>query len=121
MTDEKRCEPPPEWRGKDRLVCWLQRSDNEQMLAIWRTGPVHSWNIFGSDSECLPDGWLAEEGWRYLAPVTPPSTVAALVAALEAALSAGEALEERTGVQVKGLVWPNARAALSLYRGEGKR
>lgn len=83
MTDKKRCEPPEELRDKDRLVCWLRRSDDEQMLAIWRTGPVPFWNIFDSDSEYLPDGWLAFEGWRFYTTVTTPATVAVLVEALE--------------------------------------
>ncbi len=120
MVDKKRCEPPEHLRDKDRLVCWLRRSDDEQMLAIWRTGPVPFWNIFDSDSECLPDGWLAFEGWRFYTTVTTPDTVAALVEALEG-LKRWHLNEEaiyRMGLHPAPAkaAYEAARAALAAYR-----
>lgn len=128
MTDKKRCEPPEELRDKDRLVCWLRRSDDEQMLAIWRTGPVPFWNIFDSDSEYLPDGWLAFEGWRFYTTVTTPDTVAALVEALEWMIANDDTNEGDTPLPEHGnRTWNEineywidglnkARAVLALYR-----
>ena len=120
MTDEKRCEPPEHLRGKDRLVCWLRRSDDEQMLAIWRTGPVPFWNIFDSDSEYLPDGWLAFEGWRFYTTVTTPDTVAALVEALEGLMRwhLNEEAIRRMGLHPAPAkaAYEAARAALAAYR-----
>lgn len=133
MTDEKRCEPQGLLRDKDRLVCWLRRSDDEQMLAIWRTGPVPFWNIFGSDSECLPDGWLAEEGWRFYTTVTAPDTVAKMAEALEWMIANDDTNEGDTPIpEIGGQTWDEfnsywinglnrARAALALYRGEAGR
>lgn len=120
MTDKKRCEPPEELRDKDQLVCWLRRSDDEQMLAIWRTGPVPFWNIFDSDSECLPDGWLAFEGWRFYTTVTTPDTVAALVEALEGLMRwhLNEEAIRRMGLHPAPAkaAYEAARAALAAYR-----
>lgn len=120
MTDKKRCEPPEELRDKDRLVCWLRRSDDEQMLAIWRTGPVPFWNIFDSDSEYLPDGWLAFEGWRFYTTVTTPDTVAALVEALEGLMRwhLNEEAIRRMGLHPAPAkaAYEAARAALAAYR-----
>ena len=125
MVDKKRCEPPEHLRDKDRLVCWLRRSDDEQMLAIWRTGPVPFWNIFDSDSECLPDGWLAFEGWRFYTTVTTPDTVAALVEALVGLMRwhLNEEAIYRMGLHPAPAkaAYEAARAALALYRGEAGR
>lgn len=120
MVDKKRCEPPEHLRDKDRLVCWLRRSDDEQMLAIWRTGPVPFWNIFDSDSECLPDGWLAFEGWCFYTTVTTPDTVAALVEALEGLMHwhLNEEAIRRMGLHPAPAkaAYEAARAALATYR-----
>ena len=125
MVDKKRCEPPEHLRDKDRLVCWLRRSDDEQMLAIWRTGPVPFWNIFDSDSEYLPDGWLAFEGWRFYTTVTTPDTVAALVEALVGLMRwhLNEEAIYRMGLHPAPAkaAYEAARAALALYRGEAGR
>lgn len=132
MTDEKRCEPPEHLRDKDRLVCWLRRSDDEQMLAIWHTGPVPFWNIFDSDSECLPDGWLVDEGWRFYTTVTPPDTVAVLAEALEWMIANDDTNEGDTPLPEHGnRTWNEindywidglnkARAVLARYREAGR-
>lgn len=101
-------------------MCWLRRSDDEQMLAIWRTGPVPFWNIFDSDSEYLPDGWLAFEGWRFYTTVTTPDTVAALVEALEGLMRwhLNEEAIRRMGLHPAPAkaAYEAARAALAAYR-----
>lgn len=133
MTDEKRCEPPGLLRDKDRLVCWLRRSDDEQMLAIWCTGPVPFWNIFGSDSDCLPDGWLADEGWRFYTTVTTPDTVAKMAWALTWFITndetpdgdtplpeyGGRSMSQVHAYYLAGL--DKAREILAAYHGEPRR
>ena len=79
----ERCEPPPEWRGKDGWH-WLYHPRWEEWPARY-SAPCHVgiWPIW----QCPDSNWTTpaahREGYRYLAPVTPPATVAALVEALE--------------------------------------
>lgn len=78
----ERCEPPPEWRGKDGWH-WVETPAGTKHIARWfvvlNPGIEPLWC-----SEHLAHAtpaWAARNwGWRYLAPVTPPQTVAALEA-----------------------------------------
>lgn len=108
MSD--RCEPPEELRDKDGWH-WLHHPGWGEWPARY-SAPCHAgiWPIW----RCPDSNWTTpsayREEWRYVAPVTPPATVAALVEALEA-------------IANKRVNWPDrtARAALALYRGEAGR
>ena len=118
MTD--RCEPPPELRGVDGWH-WLD------LAGFTRPAPYHwiaghqGWEELGLKR---PADYIYCDGYRYLAPVTPPATVAALVEALEAAVECGlvpkssatEGGAMRFSRQVA--VADQIRAALALYRGD---
>lgn len=125
MSD--RCEPPEELRGVDgwHWLVWEPAGENGppyDPVTIWWDKEAQGW---------CPD--IAEDNrtrklaeYRYLAPVTPPATVAALVEALEAA---DEFI--RNGIEFGYIRMPHPAtpdpahktpgkiaAALSLYRGE---
>lgn len=110
MTDKTRCEPPPEWRDRDGWH-WVQCT----------MGPRAAYNpeVFLWDVETgawvVGDTLRALRNYRYLAPITPPSTVAALVEALEGLASAAD--HENWHLDcVLANVLADARAALQLYR-----
>lgn len=121
MTDTDRCEPPPEWRGRGGWH-WVQGVNNytgqvAEFPAYW-TGthePMdHMWRAWGVVHE---PSWC---GWRYLAPVTPPATVAALVEALEGLMRwhLNEEAIYRMGLHPAPAkaAYEAARAALAAYR-----
>jgi len=150
----ERCEPPPEWRE----VQWhILESDREfwmgppqprtwQAPASWDAVNGVWWNNFDLAAASPFDA--AASGYRYLAPVTPPATVAALVEALEKVTRYAErntCTHEETHrggflweiCDSCGAKWADdeggkpeftepteisaARAALALYRGEDGR
>lgn len=79
MTDTTRCEPPESLRGVDGWYM-LARKDGDPRPWFWvpsdECGQAH-WANLGCPAQAYHDGY------RYLAPVTPPAVVGALVAALE--------------------------------------
>ena len=135
MTDEKRCEPPGHLRGSDgeHFVCG---PNGLPFVALWNAAPHAGieplWQNAARTSTGTP-AWAANEwGWRYLAPVTPPATVAALVEALEWMIAnddtnegdmpipelGGQTWDEFNAYWIAGL--NKARAALTLYRETGR-
>lgn len=130
-TNESRCEPPPEWRERDgwhvlaspsphgyeRPWFWVPASDGGQAR----------WNDLGCPAQAYCNGY------RYLAPVTPPATVAALAEALEWMIANDDTNEGDTPLPEHGnRTWNEindywidglnkARAVLALYRGEAGR
>jgi len=115
----ERCEPPPEWRHMrwhmleadvEPLGWWPPKTAVWQAPAAWM-GDTLGWsNDFGLGFDGPEEA--AEKGWRYIAPVTPPTTVAALVEALER-IAESQVYLSSAGTQ--------ARAALALYRGKAGR
>ena len=124
MTDETRCEPPPELRGVDGWH-WVQSTFGDPVIRRWLAGPHSAWRHLSMPS--TPE--LAyQAGYRYLAPVTPPATVAALVEALEDMVCEQQSeAQVGTGEYQRGYDdciaahADTARAALALYRGEAGR
>ena len=114
----ERCEPPPELRDRDGWH-WVDSTR-------WVQPDILRWRLNGDNQEYE---WLLSSGafvssesetanaWRYLAPVTPPATVAALVESLESLVMAcelpGDHCEREQAL-------PAARAALALYREAGR-
>lgn len=90
------------------------------------------WEIFNGHGRWVYSEICAELGWRYLAPVTPPATVAALVEALENLMDVqtfatgwDNGVTDATGTMNEGDHWhglamDRARAALALYREAGR-
>lgn len=109
-TDTARCEPPEEWRERDG-VHWLQYRDHPMNYADW-IAAEQAW-FFPHDQVVSPVDSMSTE-WRYLAPVTPPATVAALVEALEELVMACDLPGDHCEVEQ---AMPRALAALALYRG----
>ena len=135
MADEKRCEPPEEMRGSDgeHFVC---RPNGLPFVALWHAAPHAGieplWHNAARTSTGTP-AWAANEwGWRYVAPVSPPATVAALVDALEWMITNDDTNEGDTPMpELGGQTWDEfnaywieglnrARAALALYREAGR-
>lgn len=125
MTDEKRCEPPEEMRGSDgeHFVCG---PNGLPFVALWHAAPHAGieplWHNAARTSTGTP-AWAANEwGWRYVAPVTPPATVAALVDALEGLMRwhLNEEAIRRMGPHPAPAkaAYEAARAALAAYRGQ---
>ena len=123
MTDEKRCEPPEEMRGSDgeHFVCG---PNGLPFVALWHAAPHAGieplWHNAARTSTGTP-AWAANEwGWRYVAPVTPPATVAALVDALEGLMHWHPAKDtiSRMGLKPEPAeaAYEDARAALAAYR-----
>lgn len=84
MSD--RCEPPEHLRGVDGWH-WVQPPVGNPHLARWhaaeRLDVEPLWTSTHHVYSGTPRYAVREWGWRYVAPVTPPATVAALVEALE--------------------------------------
>lgn len=122
ITGTQRCEPPEHLRGVDGWH-WVQWPEGPPQLLRWRYVPkmeAHGWTL--NTHSTTADG-ATSAGWRYLAPVTPPCTVAALVEALERI--AGGDHPEGTSLSVnnnyrelESRLRAIARAALALYRGD---
>ncbi len=124
-TNEGRCEPPPEWREKDGWH-WVQDRTGDPVVRRWLAGPYPAWRHLSMPSTAE----LAyQAGFRYLAPVTPPQTVATLVEALE-----GADQFIRNGIELCFIRMPDpdtpdpaletpgkVARALALYRGEAGR
>jgi hypothetical protein len=117
----ERCEPPPEWRDRDGwhwvdstrwvqpdILRWRLNSDNQEYEWLLSSGAFVS-----SESETA-------NAWRYLAPVTPPATVAALVEALKHADLQLEYIDQRSPSGTTPAVRAQIGAALALYRGAGR-
>jgi hypothetical protein len=140
----ERCEPPPELRDRD----------GEHHLFYYPAGTDVSGNPVVVRWGARAQGWWADHlelrghsptetasmGWRYLAPVTPPATVAALVEALGAFSVAIPAVLDAADIDASDTVFTvravsptgsrelaqrsladmleAARAAVALYRGE---
>lgn len=130
MSDTQRCEPPEHLRGVDGWH-WVQWPEGPPQLLRWRYVPkmeAHGWTL--NTHSTTADG-ATSAGWRYLAPVTPPSTVAALVEALEGLMMGSVWKDAHTffdgtpmppGWSTKRMpdddALTAARAALALYRGD---
>ena len=108
MTDKKRCEPPPEWRGKDGLH--IVAFDDVQEIEKWHAGGM--WDSHGKPEHA------AGEGMRYIGPYTPPATVAALVVALDDLLADTQHATHDCGDDDCPV--RRAHAALALYREAGR-
>ena len=108
MTDEKRCEPPPEWRGKDGFH--IVAFDDVQEIEKWHAGGM--WDSHGKPEHA------AGEGMRYIGPYTPPATVAALVVALDDLLADTQHATHDCGDDDCPV--RRAHAALALYREAGR-
>ena len=138
MTDENHCKPEPRLRGRFGTH-WVVRHDESRgdMTPI-----MVDWEIFNGQGRWAYSEICAELGWRYLAPVTPPATVAALVEALEAFSVAIPAVLDAADIDASDTVFTvravsptgsrelaqrsladmleAARAALALYREAGR-
>lgn len=121
MTDEKRCEPPPEMRDVDGWH-WLHKD-----CPVFWIADQGEWD-WGNDEFLAPEHVPA--GYQYIGPVTPPATIAALVEALENLMDVqtfatgwDNGVTDATGTMNEGDHWhglamDRATAALALYRGE---
>ena len=119
MSDTQRCEPPEHLRAKGGQF-WLFHPVSKTLLVWDWSGTYRCWLDGGSDRT---PGDMQAVGWRYLAPVTPPSTVAALVEALEECADAlrAEIISAGHGERyMRKALAPceRARATLALYRGD---
>ena len=122
----ERCEPTPEWRHMrwhmleadvEPLGWWPPKTAVWQAPAAWM-GDTLGWsNDFGLGFDGPEEA--AEKGWRYIAPVTPPATIAALVVALEAVSVLD--LNARMPDDVSSSLEQAGITALALYRGEAGR
>ena len=114
MTDENRCEPPPELRER------IARAIHEGLGDYW------AYANYGGDEWNSCRYMLDNAADNVLAIVTPPATVAALVEALDAvlALPVGQEqlryLDGGIGTATCNAAWLRARAALALYREAGR-
>lgn len=121
MTDEKRCEPPPELRGVDGWH-WVRRDCRAPELLEWQHEGI--WLRVPAAYAASRPSHAAYLGYRYLAPVTPPATVAALVGALEGLMRWHPAKDtiSRMGLKPEPAeaAYEAARVALALYRGAGR-
>ena len=114
MTDENHCKPEPRLRGRFGTH-WVVRRDEARGDL---TPILVDWEIFNGQGRWAYSEICVESGWRYLAPVTPPATVAALVEALE---EAGKFIADYEGMVGQHIsVGVSARAALALYREAGR-
>ena len=112
MTDEKRCEPPGLLRCVDGWH-WLNLTNNPD--EIWRWDEqCRAWG--NANSVRASSIQMASYGYRYVAPATPPATVAALVEALDDLLADTQHATHDCGDDDCPV--RRARAALALYRGE---
>lgn len=116
MTDEKRCEPPPELRDRDGWH-WVETLDGQYRFCHrwWKARGEWCWATLDARSA---------RALRYLAPVTPPATVAALVEALEGLMRWHPAKDtiSRMGLKPEPAeaAYEAARAALAAYREAGR-
>lgn len=95
-ADQPRCEPPEGWRERDGWH-WVQwPAGPPPFTAYWWCGPQHF----------VASGVILGDGYRYLAPVTPPNVVRGLVEALRH-IAWGSRDPEASDI---------ARAALAAYR-----
>ena len=108
MTDENRCEPPPEMRDVDGWH-WLHKD-----CPVFWIADQGEWD-WGNDEFLAPEHVPAS--YHYIGPVTPPATVSALVEAL--AWYALDYDHDKGCSQWDG--GTKARQALALYRGEAGR
>lgn len=128
-TDTQRCEPPGRLRCVDGWY-WLNLTNNPD--EIWRWDEqCRAWG--NANSVRASSIQMASYGYRYVAPATPPATVAALVEALEWMIAnddtnegdapmpelGGQTWDEFNSYWINGL--NRARAALAAYRGEAGR
>lgn len=115
MTDEKRCEPPPELRDVDGWH-WLHKD-----CPVFWIADQGEWD-WGNDEFLAPEHVPAS--YQYIGPVTPPATVAALVEALEGLMRWHPAKDtiSRMGLKPEPAeaAYEAARVALALYRGAGR-
>lgn len=115
MTDTQRCEPPEDLRGVDGWH-WVEApSIKTQFVRRWWRARGE-WCWADMDERTL-------RSFRYLAPVTPPCTVAALVEALERIAEGdhpeGTSLAVNNNYrELESRLRAIARAALALYRGD---
>ena len=126
----ERCEPPPELRDRDGWH-WVQGAYSVGPM-LWINFSVGFWQTDGELDQLSPER-AHHMGLVYLAPVTPPATVAALVEALEGwtnALDAKREFERQSPGNITK-AWDRlfyaveaaeteARAALALYREAGR-
>jgi hypothetical protein len=84
MTDTPRCEPPEELRRRDGWH-WLSRQGRAPELIRWHLasdGETWLWSVPGLGT--AGRAWMVAQGFRYIAPVTPPAEVDALRAERDA-------------------------------------
>jgi hypothetical protein len=117
MADENRCEPPPEWRGKDGWH-WVQGAYSVGPM-LWINFSGGFWQTDGGLDQLSPER-AHHMGLVYLAPVTPPATVAALVEALKHADLQLEYIDQRSPSGTTPAVRAQIGAALALYREAGR-
>lgn len=113
MSD--RCEPPPELRGVDGWH-WVQRTSDPPVVLWWVPGIQGfdgRWLTYGGN-QLLPFS-MAEDGWRYVAPVATPDEVEALRAERDAARTA--AAVARGHVAANDVVIATLRARVSKMEG----
>lgn len=132
------CEPPLGLRGQSgwHIIQMPNHAGNPQEQMAWFETPTKGrpkgfWFIDRRKSGVSPYEATAC-GWRYLAPATPPATVAALVEALEWFIDNDDTNEGDTPLPEHGgrtcdeinAYWLDglnkARAALALYREGGR-
>ena len=116
MTDENHCKPEPRLRGRFGPH-WVVRRDEARGDL---TPILVDWEIYNGQGRWVYSEICAELGWRYLAPVTPPATVAALVEALKHADLQLEYIDQRSPSGTTPAVRAQIGAALALYREAGR-
>jgi len=126
MTDETRCEPPPEWRDETPPEAWGDEYEScpfcgSVEIRPWtddKTGNHIMWcYTCGADGPPADNDADAEERWNRR--VTPPTVVAALVEALEAAQEVLMIMADVTGYGVPATSKKVAEA-LAAYREAGR-
>lgn len=137
MTEETRCEPPPEWRDRDgEHHIYYHPTDTEvrgNPIVVRWGARAQGWWADHLDLRGHSPAEAASMGWRYLAPVTPPAVVAALVEALEGLMDGHRWQDAHTFIDGTpiGAGWARkvmpeddaltaARAALAAYREAGR-
>lgn len=130
MTDETRCEPPPEWRDETPPEAWGDEYEScpfcgSVEIRPWtddKTGNHIMWcYTCGADGPPADNDADAEERWNRR--VTPPTVVAALVEALEGLepyLDAIVCYALTTEEHEPNRIALAARAALAAYREAGR-
>jgi hypothetical protein len=111
MTDTPRCEPPEELRRRDGWH-WLSRQGCAPELIRWHLasdGETWLWSVPGLGT--AGRAWMVAQGFRYIAPVTPPAEVDALRAERDEWESAAQELTKDIPAIAAALGFPAADVA----------